>query len=354
MKFFGLCNVILKDTLQVDNIIRMNGNVGAPDFSRLSTNLNISEYTVNCADFSSRDAMEAEIKARFSENGMVLLKNTGFTEFSELKYWGALIIKDFSNYEGGAFVRKKLSDVVYNTGTEPDNLFIHPHNEMAYLPTFPRRIIFGSKTSLKAGGETIMSDNVAVTHAMLQSDVGKKLKDKGVIYIRNLTSRDAENKVVYKHWQDVFDTDDKEQVNSFSRGRGWNVEWKENDRCEIHFKTDAYEYNTTLNDNLLFTPVGAHGMHFDNWFPYNTLPFDQRPGHMVYGDGVPFTDKEIEFFLRIYDSYSFPIYWQPGWIAILDNERWAHARPPFSLQENETREIGVIIGDMKDRIGARF
>nr|VFK06929.1 MAG: Taurine catabolism dioxygenase TauD, TfdA family [Candidatus Kentron sp. LPFa]VFK23090.1 MAG: Taurine catabolism dioxygenase TauD, TfdA family [Candidatus Kentron sp. LPFa] len=69
---------------------------------------------------------------------------------------------------------------------------------------------------------------------------------------------------------------------------------------------------------------------------------------------IPVTEKEIEFFVRVFDNHCLPIFWKPGWIALLDNERWAHARPPFVLQAGETRKLGVMMGNPKDRVGQKF
>lgn len=54
------------------------------------------------------------------------------------------------------------------------------------------------------------------------------------------------------------------------------------------------------------------------------------------------------------DNHCLPIFWKPWWIAILDNERKTHARPPFTLQEGEIRKLAAMMGIQKNRIGAKF
>jgi alpha-ketoglutarate-dependent taurine dioxygenase len=337
------------------NIIRLNANLQAPDFSKTKPPLNAKDYQIDCRDFESRQALEAEIRQRFSQTGAVLLINTGLEDLSKLDHWGNILIDEPMTYEGGTQPRPQISKNIYDVvGYEPHYIYIYPHNEMAYLPRFPQCLVFGCIAIPTKGGETLAFDNVAVTHEILQTRLGQKLKDKGVCYIRNLTDANAQNRVVYKHWQNVFGVDSREQIETIAQREAWDIKWMEKSRLNIFYQTDAYEYNELLGENLLFTPVGHHGMYFDDMSPLNTLPYEERPFHMTYGDGEPFTEKEIEFFVRIFDNHSLPIFWKPGWIAMLDNERWAHARPPFTLQAGESRKLGALLGIPKNRLGARF
>ena len=276
------------------NVIRLDANLKAPDFTKTKPRLHAEEYQVDCCRFASWDDLEQGVRNQFFEKGLVILTNTTLKKISDIKKWGAIVIENFEDYQGGAFSRKKLSDVVYDTGTEPINLYSHPHNEMAYLPRFPRCVLLGCTAMPKKGGETLVSDNIAVTREILKTELGQKLKEKGVTYIRNMTDATAENPVIYKHWQDAFSIESRRDMESIAKNQGWTIKWRANGECSISVHADAYEYNEALGENLLFAPVGAHGMHFDDWSPFNTLPFEERPGHMTYGDGDAFTDQEMK------------------------------------------------------------
>lgn len=65
-------------------------------------------------------------------------------------------------------------------------------------------------------------------------------------------------------------------------------------------------------------------------------------------------NKTIEYLVKVFNNYCLPIFWQPGWIVMLDNERWSHARPSYTLQPGEKRKLWAMMGMPKNRIGARF
>ena len=63
-------------------------------------------------------------------------------------------------------------------------------------------------------GNTFFSDQVGATEELLLTELGRKLKEKGVCYQRNLTDKEeykgGDESTVYNHWQTSFMTDDPE------------------------------------------------------------------------------------------------------------------------------------------------
>ena len=55
---------------------------------------------------------------------------------------------------------------------------------------------------------------------------------------------------------------------------------------------------------------------------------------------------------QVYDQHGFPLVWEEGDVAIVCNYRFAHGRPNFELEDGEQRELGVVLGEMYDRVGA--
>jgi len=337
------------------NIIRFNANLQAPDFTKIKPPLNAEDYQIDCHDFESRPALEQEIRQGFSKKGAVLLINTGLEDLSKLAEWGNILIDEPMSYEGGTGPRPQFGKNIYDVvAKEPHNTYIYPHNEMSYLSRFPQRMVFGCQTIPAQGGETLIADNQAVTHEILQTELGQKLKENGVRYVRNLTDANLSNDVVYKHWQDAFNVPSQLEMENVAQQEGWDLKWMKDGRVQISYQKEAYEYNEALKENLLFVNLSLLSAYFDDWYPFNTLPHEDRPFGVAHGDGTPFTEKETEYLVRIFDNHYLPIFWKPGWIAMFDNERWAHARPPFKLQEGETRKLGAMMGVPKNRLGAKF
>nr|VFJ43017.1 MAG: Taurine catabolism dioxygenase TauD, TfdA family [Candidatus Kentron sp. DK] len=225
---------------------------------------------------------------------------------------------------------------------------------MSYLSRFPRCLAFGCQAIPARGGETFFFDNLSLTREILQTDIGQRFRKDGVRYVRNLTDATGSDDIVYKHWQDAFGVSTCEEMENLARRENWTLEWKENGRARISYWREAYEYNEALEENLFFVNLSLLGAYFDDWHPFHTLPYEARPFNVVHGDGTPFTEPETEYLVRVFNNHCLPIFRKPGWIAILDNERWAHARPPFTLQPGEIRKLGAMMGNPRDRVGARF
>nr|VFJ67607.1 MAG: Taurine catabolism dioxygenase TauD, TfdA family [Candidatus Kentron sp. FM]VFJ67794.1 MAG: Taurine catabolism dioxygenase TauD, TfdA family [Candidatus Kentron sp. FM]VFK16769.1 MAG: Taurine catabolism dioxygenase TauD, TfdA family [Candidatus Kentron sp. FM] len=339
----------------MSNTIRLDADLRAPDFTKIKPPIAAQDHRIDCRDFESVPALEKEIRRRFSEHGAVLLTDTGLDDPAGLHRWGNIVIEEPMPYEGGAGPRPQLAKGIYDVvADEPHHAYIYPHNEMSYLSKFPRCIVFGCETIPARGGETFLFDNRGVTHEILQSEIGRRLEKDGVRYVRNLTDAERSGDVVYKHWQDAFAVSTREEMEQIAKREDWRLEWRENGRVRLSYWQEAYEYNQTLEENLFFVNLSLLGAYFDDWHPFDTLPYEDRPFDVVHGNGEPFTERETEYLVHVFDNHCLPIFWKPGWIAMLDNERWAHARPPFTLQEGETRKLGAMMGNPKNRIGARF
>ncbi|NNE74113.1 MAG: syringomycin synthesis regulator SyrP, partial [Acidimicrobiales bacterium] len=102
----------------------------------------------------------------------------------------------------------------------------------------------------------------------------------------------------------------------------------------------------------LYCSVADHGMWFDAWPLVMHLGYEQRPLHMTYGDDTEITKDELRQFVAAYDQFGIPIDWRRGDVAVVCNYRFAHGRPGIELGEGEARELGVLLGEKYDRVGA--
>jgi alpha-ketoglutarate-dependent taurine dioxygenase len=247
-----------------DNVIRLNANIKAPDFTLIKPPKNPEDYQLDCREFQNHSALEDAIRERFYQKGVVLLMNTSLKNVEELKQWAKILTSDFMPYEGGDSPRNKIVDHVYDVKGEVSFIYVHHHNEMSYLPRFPQCVLFGCLAIPNQGGETLIADDVAVTYEILQTELGQKLKEKGICHIRNYTNaNNTSTSIVHKHWQNTFYVDSKEQMENFAQREGWTFKWMEQDNLQISYKTDAYEYNEAIGENILFTSLGHHGAYFD-------------------------------------------------------------------------------------------
>lgn len=331
-----------------------------------SATFTIDARDFDVADLSHDSELGRAVRRVFDQVGLVHVTNTGLGELADMRLIAKLVIDAEMVYEGGSNPRDNIAPNVYEIGA-PLSAWLHYHHEMAYVGRSTRVISFLAKDALAqpaddpyarpgaSRGATFVSDSVAATDQLLTTDLGRKLKDLGVCYHRNLTDRDAfigkREYGVYNHWQQSFDTDDPEVAAARARGQGLAVEWGPDRLLKTRYSCSAFEYFPGLDRNVLYSSLADHGMWFDTWPLVQHLPYEERPLHMTFGDHTEISPGEIEEWLALYDSFGMPINWNQGDVGIICNYRWAHGRPSIHLADGETRKLGVVLGDQYDRVG---
>ena len=79
---------------------------------------------------------------------------------------------------------------------EPHEYEVIQHTEMSYNDEFPGFIAFFAEEAASVGGETVISDNVAITNN-LSSKLKGKLERLGVQYVRMLSDARRKPEHVY-------------------------------------------------------------------------------------------------------------------------------------------------------------
>jgi len=309
---------------------------------------------------------------RFEETGLVLLKNTGLVDLKDMRRWADVIIENgMTEYKGGANSRQAIdNDVnVFDTGA-PKEAHLHYHTEMAYVSKSTKMLAFLCGAAKGGKGPMYVSDKVGATEDLLKTEFGKKLVDKKVTYTRCLTNRDAydadasdgagNDSGIYNHWQRSFGVDCPREVERLAEERGLEYEWGANGYLKTQFTVSAFEYCPHTDSNLLYSSVADDSLWFDTWPGVDKLPtFDrfneatpaERPLKMTYGDGEEFTRQDLMEYVSVFDRHGMPIHWELGDVALICNYRFAHGRPSYDLAEGEERELGVVLGEMFNRVG---
>ena len=318
-------------------------------------------FTIDCTGMRLDDAalthgseLGERMNALFDDIGLVYLTNTGLTELADMRRAAKLVINKEMQYEAGANPRNNLEPNVYEVGA-PLLAWLHYHHEMAYVGTSTTMLGFLAKHAVSGKGQTFVSDNVRATDAILETELGQKLKELGLCYHRDLTDREAfagtEQIGVYNHWQKSMMTDDPDEAEQFARARGLETEWGPNRLLKTRYYISAYEYYPPLDRNVLYSSVADDGMWFDTWPKVQHLPYEQRPLKLTFGDLSEMTRAEKALFVDVYDRFGIPISWNVGDVTVVCNWRWAHGRPGIQLAADEQRELGVIIGEPFNRVG---
>lgn len=277
----------------------------------------------------------------FDRKGVVWVQNTGAESLTELQDYVDLAIGDQKEYKGGANARSGLEANFLEVGA-PAIADLHYHHEMSYVDQSVTRLCFTIVDTLDKGrGYTYMSDQVGVTDELLETELGQKLKDKGICYHRHLTDATAyegqDESSVYNHWQRSFMTDDPYEAQHAAESMGlqvtWGKDWQGKGR---YMKTkcyiDAYEYAPMLDRNLIYASIADHHSWFDTWPGIANLHPDDRHLLMTFGDDSEISYQEWCQWVNLNDKYGFPIEYKKGDFVMFCNYRMAHGRPGYDIK----------------------
>ena len=327
---------------------------GTPALPAGSFTIDCSGYAMDASDLDRDGELARRMNAMFDETGLVHLVNTRLTDLPSMRDFAKLVVEHEMRYKGGANPRDSLAKSVYEVGA-PLDAWLHYHHEMAYIGRSTTMLGFLCHKALPDRGHTFVSDSLRATDAILETEFGQKLKRLGICYHRNLTDREAfrgtDQIGVYNHWQKSMMTDDPDEAIAMARSRGLEAEWGPNRLLKTRYYVSAFEYFPQLDRNVLYSSVADDGMWFDSWPRVMHLPYDERPLKLTFGDDTEMTREEKQLFVDVYDRFGIPIPWGVGDIAIVCNFRFAHGRPDIHLEDGESRELGVVIGEPFDRVG---
>lgn len=344
-----------------------------PKFWTGTPAMNPELFVINCENYNLTQGPDKlpeltnQILNQFNEKGLVWLRNTRLQNVSTMKDWAKIPMDSDMRYEGGANMRDELFPNVYDVGA-PKEAWLHYHHEMAYVNQSVSILAFCAihtlppETDDPLRGATFVSDNMAVTKDILNTDFGQKLKQKGISYIRCLTDRNEGTHCgIYNHWQKSFEVETIEEVEKLAIQKGLQkTDWGPNRYFKTKYTVSAFEYYPKFDTNVLYSSIADHSSWFDQWPGVKDLPEmksfetavkEERPLKITFGTGEDMSFNEIKQFADIYDKHGIPIKVSTGDVVIICNYRFAHGRPPFAPKINEKREFGVILGPMFDRIG---
>lgn len=319
-------------------------------------------YVVDCARHHLADQLRPgsdlalAARAAYHDRGIVHFTNTGLTDYADMRRLARLVLDDEMDYQGGANPRGRLQPNVFEVGA-PLTAWLHYHHEMAYVGESPTALGFLAGKVAPGKGATFVSDNLRATEAILATDLGRKLRDLGICYHRDLTDRDAyagrDHAGVYNHWQQSFATDDPAVAEQRAAAKGLETEWGDDRLLRTRYRASAFEHFPGLDRNVLFSSIADHWMWFDAWPNVSHLAPHRRPLRMTYGDGSELSADEMRQYVEVYDRFGTPIDWRVGDVAVICNYRFAHGRPGIHLDPGEERELGVVLGSTFERVGAR-
>lgn len=231
------------------------------------------------------------------------------------------------NYEFGSTPRSNVTSGVYTSTEYPAHQHIPLHNEQAYTREWPMRIWFYCVQAALVGGETPVADSREVYRRVPQA-IRERFTERGLMYVRNFGNG------LDVSWEQVFNTDNQQEVEAYCRQHCIECEWKDDGELRTRQLCQAVARHPRTAEWVWFNQ--AHLFHISN------LPQEVRenllevvdeedlPRNVYYGDGSPIEDSLLDEVRGVLEETKVVFPWYSGDVLMLDNMLAAHARSPFS------------------------
>jgi alpha-ketoglutarate-dependent taurine dioxygenase len=291
-----------------------------------------SEYVVITQWVAQNQAL---IRKKLLETGAILFR--GFNVHSVDSF--QQVIGSFGGnpieYTQRSSPRTAVLNNIYTSTDHPADQVINMHNELSYAPNWPLRIVFCCVQPAAAGGETPVTDSRAVLNS-LRPATRERFLARGVRYVRNLGGG------LGLAWQEVFGTDDRQQVEKECAANGMDFCWQGADRLRVEWTKPAILTHPATGEAVWFNHAYFFNAHTLDASVHQSLAYGEGlPFNTYYGDGSPIEPDVIGEVGEAYEKAKKVFAWQKGDVLLLDNMLMAHGRNAYEGQ----RKVFVAMWD---------
>lgn len=157
----------------------------------------------------------------------------------------------------------------------------------------------------------------------------KDAEDKGVLYVRNFTGGPFGFT-----WQEVYQTQDKTEMERFCKESDIEFEWIDDKKVRTRQLRPAVARHPETGELLWLNHATVLNVFaIEPKLQQMLLKFFKEkdlPNNTFYGDGSSISKDVIEKLRKAYDAETVAFKWEAGDVLMLDNMLVAHGRRPFS------------------------
>jgi alpha-ketoglutarate-dependent taurine dioxygenase len=229
-------------------------------------------------------------------------------------------------YRDRSTPRKNEGNRIYTSTVHPQHQEIFPHNEGTYWLKWALKIYFCCLECAAEGGETPLAD-VRQVYQRISPDIRARFIEKRMMLARNY------NDGFGLPWQDVFQTNDKAEVEAYCRDNLIDFEWRPGDRLRTRQVRPAVRFHPKTGEAVWFNHAAF--FHYTMLEPavrdvlLASFSEEGLPFNTYYGDGTPIEPDVIEHIRLAYLAEKRVFPWQAGDVLLLDNMSIAHGRQPY-------------------------
>src|SRR5262249_44892454 len=184
------------------------------------------------------------VREKLAACGAVLFRGFSFESAEAFDGFANAFCPARQDYVGGNSPRTRIINGVYTATECPSSAKISLHNEASYLRSMPRYIIFYCETPPKSGGQTPLADCRKIFRG-IDPSIRERFVSKRIKYVNNLHGGYGFG----RSWRDVFQTEDKREVEEWLEMRGYEFRWKADGGLQTSIVGDgAAEHPETKED----------------------------------------------------------------------------------------------------------
>lgn len=252
---------------------------------------------------------------------------------------------DPNNYAGGLAVRGHVGGKVFESSRTPPEQHIILHQEMGYLPKYPRQVAFYSHRPATTGGATTLMDMRRFSGAMPQR-LRDSVRERGVLYRRTFRGPgDADPADLRRPWTDVLQAGTRADAERVAEAIGCEIVWSADGGLSLEYRCSGFARHAVTGEDVWFAQVAS--MHVNRLrLAHNYAPdrIDQllrqfpvgrpRPVEILYGDGEEIEEDLVLPIYALLNRLSVNVPYEASDILLIDNLYVAHGRQPFVGQRD--------------------
>lgn len=273
------------------------------------------------------DRNRTAVNTLLVEHGALLFRGFNIPDARTFRDCAAGFSGHLLDYPERAAQRETIVDQVFTSTAMASDQSIPLHHEMSYSHQWPSRLYFYCDTPAQTGGETPIAWDRDVYPA-LPKDITDAFEARRVLYVRNFDDD------LDLPWSEVFQTEDRSEVEAYCRASGTAFEWLGGNRLRTRQVRQAIAHHPVTGEKVWFNHAAL--------FHSSNMPADLRealtrqrgedglPRNAYFGDGAPIPDHVVETIRATYRANSVAFAWQREDMLAVDNFLCTHGRNPFS------------------------